>query len=107
MAVWHDLPDDNNGALTTWFSFDDTDGAYPYAGLLLGKDGNFYGTTVGGGANDAGTIFRMTTNGALATLASLNYSGAWPVWRFGAGHRWELYGTATYGGIYGMGAVSE
>jgi uncharacterized repeat protein (TIGR03803 family) len=46
------------------------DGAYPYAGLTLGSDGNFYGTASGGGANDFGTAFEFSTAGALTTLYS-------------------------------------
>ena len=32
----------------------------PYAGLVQGSDGSFYGTTSGGGAGGAGTVFRLT-----------------------------------------------
>ncbi len=43
------------GALTTLYSFcaqaNCTDGQQPYAGLVRGSDGNFYGTTLEGGAN--------------------------------------------------------
>jgi hypothetical protein len=34
-----------------------TTGASPYAALVLGSDGYFYGTTEYGGANNAGTVF--------------------------------------------------
>ena len=34
-----------NGVLTTLVSFNSTNGASPSAELVLGKDGNFYGTT--------------------------------------------------------------
>src|SRR5690348_387967 len=44
------------------------DGAEPMAGLALGADGNFYGTTSLGGANGTGTIFRITPSGTLTTL---------------------------------------
>jgi uncharacterized repeat protein (TIGR03803 family) len=48
------------GALTTLYSFTGgSDGAYPNARLVQGTDGNFYGTTSSGGANDKGTIFRF------------------------------------------------
>ena len=41
-------------------SFDSTDGANSYAGLVQGADGNFYGSTFYGGAYGYGTIFKMT-----------------------------------------------
>jgi uncharacterized repeat protein (TIGR03803 family) len=54
--------------LTTVHYFDDTNGAYPGAGLVQATNGEFYGTTVGGGANNAGTVFKMTTSGTLTKL---------------------------------------
>ncbi len=61
------------GALTTLYSFCSqptcTDGAVP-GGLVQATDGNFYGTTAGGGANGYGTIFEFTPSGALTTLYS-------------------------------------
>ena len=54
---------------TTLHNFDGTDGAQPFAALIQGTDGNFYGTTYRGGANgSAGTVFRVTRLGALTTL---------------------------------------
>ena len=47
------------GALTSLHSFSGRDGETPYAGLLKGSDGFFYGTTVDGGTYGYGTIFRM------------------------------------------------
>src|SRR5579871_1514846 len=59
-----------NGTLTTLVSFTNTNGGFPESRLMLASDGNFYGTTViGGDSNSAGTVFRITTNGALTTLA--------------------------------------
>ncbi|MFY9980818.1 MAG: choice-of-anchor tandem repeat GloVer-containing protein [Candidatus Sulfotelmatobacter sp.] len=62
------------GQLTTLYSFcsqtDCTDGLQPSAGLVQGSDGNFYGTTYGGGANGTGTIFEITLAGQLTTLYS-------------------------------------
>ena len=45
------------------------DGITPNA-LILGKDGNFYGTTLAGGKNQAGSVFRMTPAGVVTTLYS-------------------------------------
>jgi len=60
---------------TTIHSFDITDGATPYGGLLQGSDGEIYGTTQSGGVTngacsfgECGTIFSITTSGALTTL---------------------------------------
>ncbi len=54
--------------LTTLVSFDGTDGAEPNIPLVQGRDGNFYGMTGAGGANNAGTIFKVTPTGTLTTL---------------------------------------
>ena len=49
-----------NGAFSTLFSFSPTSGS-SYAGLTLGPDGNFYGSTLGGGTSGAGTIFVLSS----------------------------------------------
>lgn len=59
-----------SGALTTLHSFNYTDGVYPYVGLVQARDGNFYGTTAGGGAFQEGTVFQITPTGTLTTLYS-------------------------------------
>jgi uncharacterized repeat protein (TIGR03803 family) len=60
-----------NGTLTTLVSFDyNSNGADPYAGLVQGSDGNFYGTTEYGGANGMGIAFRMTSDGTFTNLFS-------------------------------------
>ena len=52
------------------------DGYGPVAGLVQAADGNFYGTTRRGGANDfcpgvsCGTVFKITPSGTLTTLYS-------------------------------------
>jgi len=50
------------GEITTLVSFDGTNGLVPLAGLTLGTDGRFYGTTSLGGANMKGNIFRLTVD---------------------------------------------
>jgi len=61
-----------SGDLTVLYNFTGyINGYYPEAGLTLGTDGNFYGTTYGGGAsNRYGTIFKITPAGNLTTLYS-------------------------------------
>jgi uncharacterized repeat protein (TIGR03803 family) len=54
--------------LTTLFSFDGTDGAGPFAGLVQAANGELYGTTGQGGTNGDGTIFKIAPSGTLTTL---------------------------------------
>jgi uncharacterized repeat protein (TIGR03803 family) len=56
-----------NGAVTLLYEFSEPgtnsenfDGAYPDAGLTLGRDGNLYGTTSAGGTNGTGVVFRIS-----------------------------------------------
>ena len=48
------------GSLTTLYSFDSTDGAYPSGGLVQETNGNLYGTSLYGGSNGDGTIFGLS-----------------------------------------------
>ena len=62
------------GSVTTLYNFClqsiCTDGAGPIGNLVLSANGDFYGTTKWGGANDSGTVFRITPSGVLTTLYS-------------------------------------
>ena len=49
-----------------------TDGSVPKGNLLIGNDGNFYGTTSTGGTNNVGTIFKITPAGTYSVLRHLN-----------------------------------
>ncbi|QAU22797.1 hypothetical protein EO087_01370 [Dyella sp. M7H15-1] len=65
-----------NGFTNSVFSNGDSaDGAYPQAGLILGKDGNFYGTTYYGGASGYGTVFKMVDHGVEGTVTVLHSFG--------------------------------
>ncbi len=97
------------GTLTTIWQFgslpNNGDGKWPEAGLVQGSDGNFYGTTQNGGTNNAGTVFKITSDGTLT-----------PLWQFGGfdsadgggphaliqGSDGNLYGTTTlrFGSIF-------
>jgi uncharacterized repeat protein (TIGR03803 family) len=89
-----------SGTLTTLYSFAGSDdGGYPVAGLVQGSDGNFYGTTVVGGANSDGTVFKITPSGALTTLYTFAGSdGAYPYGGLVQGSDGNFYGMNQYGG---------
>ena len=82
-------------------------GANPYAALVQGTDGNLYGTTVGGGVDNAGTIFKITPGGTFTTLhrfCSQSGCGTSPTGLVQAPNG-DFYGTTQSGGIYGSGTV--
>jgi uncharacterized repeat protein (TIGR03803 family) len=69
------------GAFTTLHLFNSTDGSGPGAAPIQASDGDFYGTTSGGGTTGSGTIFKITSTGTLTTLHNLdtkNGDGAYP-----------------------------
>jgi uncharacterized repeat protein (TIGR03803 family) len=90
------------GKYTVIHQFNNTDGAYPFGGLILGADGNFYGQTDLGGASDYGafgTVYKMTPSGKVTTLHSFEQTdGDNPVSALVQGTDGNFYGTASYGG---------
>jgi uncharacterized repeat protein (TIGR03803 family) len=100
-------------SFTTLASFDGTDGANPYAGLVQATDGNFYGTTHWGGNSGCpyggcGTVFKMTPAGALTTLYSFCSQpnctdGGNPVASLVQASDGNFYGTTLYGGANNNG----
>src|SRR5579863_292359 len=99
-----------SGTLTTLYSFCSqsgcADGESPYAALLQGTDGNFYGTTYLGGANRVGSVFQVTPQGTLTTLHSFNGGdGAGPEGGLVLANDGNFYGTTSTGGSNGHGTV--
>ena len=97
-----------DGTFATLYTFSsDAKGAfYPYGGLLQGPDGALYGTTLRGGTNDAGTVFRITLDGTLSVLHSFNGSdGKNPESDLVLGNDGALYGTTLLGGTADRGTV--
>src|SRR5947208_10989362 len=109
------LPLTHGATLQTRYSFP-AGPISPRAGLVQGSDGSFYGTSVSGGAHGGsyggfGTVFRVTTNGAVRILASFdNTNGANPYSTLIQGSDGSFYGTAQNGGtsddsFWGHGTV--
>ncbi len=91
------------GALTPLYSFcaqpGCTDGTDPGGELVQATDGNFYGTTQFGGANNYGTIFKITPEGELTTLHSFDFTdGTVPQAGLVQATDGSFYGTAAEGG---------
>jgi uncharacterized repeat protein (TIGR03803 family) len=90
----------------TFFQFNGTDGATPWAGLTQGTNGSIYGATEAGGANGYGTIFSISSAGKLKTLHSFDSTdGAYPYAEQLVEHNGVLYGTTEGGGASGDGTV--
>jgi uncharacterized repeat protein (TIGR03803 family) len=111
-----------DGALTTLHSFCGysgcPDGIGPNGGMIQGTDGNFYGTTIFGGANNQpnegnygdGTVFKLTPAGKLTTLYSFCNTGGdkctdgqIPYFALVQGADGDFYGATLYGGGFTTG----
>jgi uncharacterized repeat protein (TIGR03803 family) len=96
-----------DGTLTTIYTFCSlpgcSDGGGPVAGLIQATDGNFYGTTDGGGINgcSCGTIFTITSGGVLTTLHSFDGAdGSHPYGSLFQSTNGSFYGATVNGGPY-------
>lgn len=79
--------------------FEGTNGANPLAGMVQGADGNFYGTTNGGGTNGSGTVFKITAGRKLTTLYNFGPAdGAYPNASLVLATDGNFYGTTYAGG---------
>ncbi|HUD46490.1 MAG TPA: choice-of-anchor tandem repeat GloVer-containing protein [Candidatus Baltobacteraceae bacterium] len=96
-----------SGAFTSLHSFDGKDGTTPETALVQGSDGNFYGTTAGGGTNaDWGTVFKVSASGAFTSLYSFSggNDGGGPNGLV-QGSDGNFYGTTTTGGPSAYGGT--
>jgi len=95
---------DTAGALSTLYSFDGSGlGAGPKSGLILDPQGNLYGTTVAGGSEFGGDVFRVSPTGQGAILHSFTgppSDGDSPYSALVRDSAGNLYGTTAYGGAY-------
>ncbi len=115
-----------SGNETVLYSFiDGTDGAFPYAGVILDAAGNLYGTTISGGnggyqgcgsgyGQGCGTVFMLKPSEGGSWTESILYSFSWgtgPVLPYSGlifDYAGNLYGTATlFGNGFLGGGVFE
>jgi len=109
-----------SGQLTVLHTFTGEDGASPWGRLVLGMDGNFYGTTYQGGdlncnpPGGCGTVFKITPEGELTILHTFEFAdGTSPVSGLVQASGDNFYGTASAGGndvcdsLAGCGTVFE
>jgi uncharacterized repeat protein (TIGR03803 family) len=103
-----------SGSITALYSFCAVsgcpDGATPEGPLIQATDGNYYGTTHYGGANNGGTVYRITPGGTLTTLYSFCAQagcadGQYPYAGLFLATDGNLYGTTYQGGAAGKGTV--
>ena len=101
---------DSFGVLTTLHTFGEfrLEGAFPEAGLVQGSDGNFYGTTYGGGAANRGAVFKVEPSGVATTVYSFTgqaVDGGSPSSGLIQGSDGNFYGTTDSGGTSNKGTV--
>ncbi|HEY9824300.1 MAG TPA: choice-of-anchor tandem repeat GloVer-containing protein [Stenomitos sp.] len=90
--------------LTILHKFNGTDGSYPYS-LIRDRANNLYGLTEKGGANNGGTVFKLSADGVLTTLYSFeNGSRARSLIRDSANN---LYGDLLYGDLNDSSGVQS
>src|SRR5882672_241983 len=84
------------------------DGVVPGGGLIQDAQGNFYGTTQGGGSYSGGTVFELTSS-TYTVLYNFSSSGVgdgnFPFAPLLLDTQGNLYGTTGHGGAYDDGVV--
>lgn len=93
--------------LTVLHAFNGADGANPGTGLSMDSDGNLYGTTYLGGANDFGNVYKLKRSGENWLMTPLyNFTGqddgSEPITTLTIAPDGTLYGAS--GGGQGIGA---
>lgn len=89
------------------FGTSSTDAGLPYTGVVQAADGYLYGTTLRGGQNDKGTVYRINLAGTdFSILHSFDGSdGENPEGQLVIGNDGMLYGTTLQGGSSNRGVI--
>ncbi len=106
--VWLTSPARGQG-LTTIASFNGTNGFQIYGGVTVDADGDLFGTSEYGGANNKGTVWEIAKGSStITTLASFGGSnGAYPFVGVTIDANGDLFGTTYGGGAANKGTVWE
>jgi uncharacterized repeat protein (TIGR03803 family) len=99
-----------NGEFELLHAFDgSTNGQFPYSGVLAHSDGNLYGTTINGGNNGDGIIYRITQEGSFEKLHDLFgfFDGESPEAGLIEGTDGLLYGLTSEGGNFNGGTLFQ
>ena len=111
-VVYKLTPSGGSWSESVLYAFTGLDGTHPWAGVTFDHAGNLYGTTVYGGAYNAGTIFELTPSGS-GWVEHVIYSftggsdGGNPYAGLIFDASGNLYGAAGSGGAGGGGTVFE
>jgi len=82
------------------------DGAFPWGPPTLASDGNFYGTTSGGGINSNGLVYKINSGGALTEVYKFDVThGANPIAPPTQGTDGFLYIPVSQGGTSYCGTI--
>jgi uncharacterized repeat protein (TIGR03803 family) len=91
-----------------------SDGAVPFAGLVMDSNGDLFGTTSIGGSSNVGTVFELVNNPpgtytpkVLHSFTGTNGDGAGPYSTLVMDSSGDLFGTTLEGGDSGFGTVFE
>jgi len=98
-----------SGEVTSLYDFcaqrNCTDGQFPVSTLVIGPDGDFYGTTQNGGIYNYGSVFKISPAGVLTTLHSFDIvDGVSPYGALLLASNGNFYGTTNEAGVCASGA---
>jgi uncharacterized repeat protein (TIGR03803 family) len=111
-TVFELTPSQGGWVFTLIYSFAGPNYVGPFGGLTMDATGNLYGTTLGGGAFQHGSVFKLTHSSSGWTYAALHdftagNDGRSPYGQLILDANGNLYGTAGWGGSNGYGVVWE
>ena len=97
------------GTVEVVFEFQGSDGSGPHADLAVSSgDGTLVGTTNSGGANDQGTVYRVTLPGFVTTLHSFDGAdGSTPNSGVAVASSGQIFGATSLGSPHGHGLVYQ